>query len=82
MTRPIITSQEGGTMQPGYYRDADAWLYLTSAGQLYYVDGPDVTEPAWRSTDPIMSDDAEPKTPDAEELASFERARVPYGIAA
>jgi hypothetical protein len=69
-------------MQPGYYRDYDSWLYLSSTGDLYYVDGPDLTEPAWQNIGTPLGDDAKPKTPHADELALFERTRVAYGIAA
>jgi hypothetical protein len=72
--------QPGHDMQPGYYRDNDSWLYLTSARALYTVHEPDATEPVWREDGLPMSEDAEPKTPDAEDLASFEAARRAYGI--
>jgi hypothetical protein len=69
-------------MQPGYYRDDDSWLYLTSTGKLYYVSGNDTPdEPAWKLLD-LPLEDAEPATPMAEELESFERVRVAYGIEA
>jgi hypothetical protein len=67
-------------MRPGYYRDYDTWLYLSSTGDLYYVEGPDTMEPAWRNIGPPFLDDAEPRTPDAEDHALFERIRVAYGI--
>jgi hypothetical protein len=67
-------------MQHGYYRDNDSWLYLTSARDLYVVHEPDATEPVWRNIGLPMSEDAEPRTPDAEDLALFERTRVAYGI--
>jgi hypothetical protein len=53
---------------------------LTSTGGFYLVDDPDTTEPVWRNVGPPLPDDAEPRTPDAEDLALFERTRVAYGI--
>ena len=67
-------------MRPGYYRDYDSWLFLTSAGDVYEVDTPGATEPVWRKVGPSLGDDAKPGTPDAEDLARFERTRVAYGI--
>ena len=69
-------------MEPGYYRDADVWLFLSSTGKLYYVSGPDTPdEPAWRLLDAPL-EEAEPGVPIDEELELFERVRVAYGIAA
>jgi hypothetical protein len=65
----------------GYYRDADCFLYVTSADVAYSVYGPDRPEPVWEQCD-FLSPDAEPKTPHAEDLAAFERCRVGYGIPA
>jgi hypothetical protein len=65
--------------QTGYYRDGDYFYYVTSAGVVYYVYGPDVLEPVWEECE-FLSPDAEPKTPDADDLALFERTRVAYGI--
>jgi hypothetical protein len=67
-------------MRPGYYRDYDSWLYLSSTGDLYVVHEPEETEPVWRKVGHPLPDDAEPKTPGAEDLALFERTRVAYGI--
>jgi hypothetical protein len=67
-------------MRPGYYRDYDTWLYLSSTGMLYYLTGPDTSEPAWRNIGPPMGDDAVRKTPASGELALFERTRMAYGI--
>jgi hypothetical protein len=67
-------------MRPGYYRDNDTWLHLSSTGKLYYLTGPDTSEPAWRDIGPPMSDDAELKTPPGDELALFQRTRMAYGI--
>jgi hypothetical protein len=65
----------------GYYRDADCFYYVTSAGVIYYVFGPDGPEPVWEECE-FLSPDAEPKTPDSEDMAAFERCRVGYGIPA
>jgi hypothetical protein len=73
---------EENSMRPGYYRDYDSWLFLTSAGALYLVDDPDTTEPVWRNIGPPLPDDAEPRTPDAEDLALFEQTRAAYDIPA
>jgi hypothetical protein len=70
------------TMRPGYYRDAESWLYLTAAGDLHLVADADTgPEPAWRKIDPPPPEDAEPKAPDAEDLAEFEWARADLYIA-
>lgn len=69
-------------MNPGYHRDNDQWLYATKGGALYVVTEPDAVEPVWSKTDPILSEDSVPATPDAEDLALFERCRVGYGIPA
>jgi hypothetical protein len=55
-------------------------MYLSSTGGLYYVEGADTMEPSWRNIGPPFLDDAEPRTPDAEDLALFERTRVAYSI--
>jgi hypothetical protein len=70
------------TQSTGYFRDADAILYLTSAGRAYYVQGPDNPEPVWRECDGDLSPDVEPTTPDQEDLEVFERYRVAFGIPA
>ena len=59
-------------VRPGYYRDCDCWVYVTTDGQVYLVSTPDSPEPVWRSVGPPMSDDAEPRTPDAEGLTLLE----------
>jgi hypothetical protein len=67
-------------VRPGYYLDNDTWLYLSSTGELYVVDEPEAIKPVWRNVGLSVSIDAEPRTPDAEELALFERTRVSCGI--
>jgi hypothetical protein len=70
-------------MKTGYWRDYDSWLYLTSIGDFYYVDGPDTIKPPWQKLEPpVTLGDAVPKTPDPETLARFERLRIAYGIPA
>ena len=32
---------------PGYYRDYDSWLYLSSAGELYHVADDGSLFPGW-----------------------------------
>ena len=44
------------------------------------MEGPDTTEPTRENVGPPLPGDAEPKTPNAETLALFERTRVAYGI--
>jgi hypothetical protein len=68
-------------IRPGYYRDCDCWLYATTDGDIYLVEAPGESEPAWREVGPPMSDDAEGRTPDADELAAFEQTRFALGIA-
>lgn len=65
----------------GYYREGDSVLYVSEAGAVYYVSGPDTPEPAWRPCEGLGGD-ARPRKPGAEELGAFERARKAYGIAA
>jgi hypothetical protein len=67
-------------MQPGYYRDYDSWLYLTSTGELYCVSDPDSPEPVWRSIGLPLPDDAKLRVPDDEDVAAFERTRIAYNI--
>ncbi len=67
-------------MRPGYYFDNDMWLYLTLTGKLYVVYLPDSMVPAWRRVGPSAWIDAQPATPDAEDLALFEQTRVASGI--
>jgi hypothetical protein len=80
-------NSEDYSIRPGYYRDYDTWLYLSSMGKLYYVLGPDTSEPAWRDVGPqpgdhadLGLDDAVLKTPSCGKLALLERTRMAYGI--
>jgi hypothetical protein len=68
------------SMQSGYYREDDTWLYLTFTGELFVV--ADCTSPAplWESVELPMPDDATLRIPSAEDLAAFERSRIAYGI--
>jgi hypothetical protein len=65
----------------GYFRDADCWAYVTSAGVVYWVSDPDEPAPVWEEVG-CLSPDAEPTTPDAEDMAAFERSREAHGIPA
>ena len=65
----------------GYFRDADCILYVSKAGKVYYVTGPDTREPVWKECG-ALGDDTKPTTPDAEDFATFERTRLAYGIEA
>jgi hypothetical protein len=67
---------------PGYYRDSDSIMYVTSKGDVYLVTEPGNEEPVWRKVGPPLSEDTEPTTPGAEDFALFERCRVAYQIAA
>lgn len=52
---------------------------MTSAGVVYWVQDPDNQEPVWEECG-CLSPDAEPKTPDPEDLAAFERSRLTLKI--
>jgi hypothetical protein len=65
----------------GYYRDADCFDYVTSAGVVYWVRDPERDEPVWEECG-CLSPDAEPTTLDAEDFEIFERCRRAYGIPA
>lgn len=65
---------------PGWHRDADVWIYVSTDGAVWMVTEPGNDRPVWRRIEPPLSDDAVRKTPPAEELELFERYRRDYGI--
>jgi hypothetical protein len=62
----------------GYYQDSESVCYVSGAGTMFYVQGPDDPEPVWRREDEF-SEDAE-RAKDQGRYAEFVRSRMAYGI--
>ncbi|QDV39401.1 hypothetical protein [Tautonia plasticadhaerens] len=69
-------------IRPGDHRDDDSWSFVASSGDVGLVAEGGEPEPRWSRVGPPLSEDAEPKVPDPEDLDAFASVRRSYGIPA